>query len=192
MLNASGVSLGKDWCAPHSVDTLPASVRCGLALACALLTGISAQVSVPLPFTPVPLTGQVFAVLFSGILLGAGFGSLSQILYLAGGCAGISWFSPVEGCVIRGTFGYLVGFIPAAALAGSASRKTARPHVLLAACAGSIAVIHLCGVAWLAPWLGIGPAQAWAIGSLPFFPFDILKACLVIAVVCAIRGRCRQ
>ena len=70
---------------------LPVAARIGLAFCMAGVTGLSAQVRVPLPFTPVPFTGQVFAVLLAGVLLGRYYGALSQLAYVGLGVAGVPW-----------------------------------------------------------------------------------------------------
>jgi len=72
------------------------------------ITGLCAQIRFYLPFTPVPVTGQVFAVLLSGAILGKEYGTLSQLLYVFAGIAGIPWF--VVG-PIGPTAGYLVGSV---------------------------------------------------------------------------------
>src|SRR3972149_4985549 len=87
-----------------------------LSFAFAAFTGVCAQVRFYLPFTPVPVTGQVFAVLLCGVLLGPAFGAFSQLLYIALGVAGGPWF--VLGPV-GPTGGYIVGFVLAPAIVGS-------------------------------------------------------------------------
>jgi len=85
--------------------------KISLSIFFALLTGISAQIYIKLPFTPVPLTSQVFVVLLSGILLGKNFASLSQFFYLIFGIAGIGWFYAGTTGILRPTNGYIIGFI---------------------------------------------------------------------------------
>src|SRR3989304_2444815 len=92
-----------------------------LALGFACLTGLVAQVRFYLPYTPVPVTGQVFAVLLSGVILGKWYGGLSQGLYAGIGAAGIPWFNGLKGGldVLSGvTGGYIIGFIAAALVIG--------------------------------------------------------------------------
>ena len=79
-----------------------------LSLCFAGLTGLAAQVRVPLPFTPVPITGQVFAVLLGGVFLGGGYGALSQILYLGMGAAGVPWLAGGGSGLPLGPTGYTV------------------------------------------------------------------------------------
>ncbi|MCM8828556.1 MAG: biotin transporter BioY, partial [Candidatus Omnitrophica bacterium] len=90
-----------------------------LSLTFSFFTGVSAQIFIRLPFTPVPVTGQVFMVLLSGALLGKNWAAVSQIMYLTGGIAGIPWFAAGHsGMVLLPSYGYIVGFIPASFFIG--------------------------------------------------------------------------
>jgi biotin transport system substrate-specific component len=92
-----------------------------LAIGIAVLIGLSAQVRMPLPWTPVPITGQTFAVLLAAVLLGQGWGGVSAAIYVGLGMAGVPWFNGWSGglAVIAGpTGGYLIGFILAALFLG--------------------------------------------------------------------------
>jgi biotin transport system substrate-specific component len=166
------------------------------ALAClamAGLTGLLAQVRIPLPWTPVPLTGQVFAVLLAGVLLGGQLGAVSQMLYVVLGAAGLPWFAGWASASLLGaTSGYLLGFVPAAALVGLLAQRRANPgrvRLTLAMLAG-VAVIYACGAAWFALFTGFGLRTTLTCTVLPFVPLDIAKA---IAAACVasllLRGR---
>lgn len=92
-----------------------------LAFFVACFTGIMAQIVIPLPWTPVPVTGQTFAVLMAGILLGRYWGGISQIIYVAVGLLGVPWFTEMSGGVaafFTASSGYLIGFILAALFLG--------------------------------------------------------------------------
>jgi biotin transport system substrate-specific component len=149
-----------------------------------LLTALLAQVEVPLPFTPVPLTGQTFAVLLSGAVLGSRRGFTSQMLYLAAGAAGMPAFAGGAATLIYlmgPTGGYLWSFPLAAALLGwlvesGASRKVWKLALALAI---SDAVILACGTLWLALFFSAPSRQAWLLGFYPFLIGDILKIVLV-------------
>ena len=78
----------------HELSTVQ---KIGLALGMAGITGLFAQIRIPLGFTPVPITGQVFAVLLSGVLLGSGFGAMSQVMYIALGACGVPLFQGWNG-----------------------------------------------------------------------------------------------
>jgi len=137
-----------------------------------------AQVRIPLPFTPVPITGQTFAVLVVGASLGSRRGAASLALYLLLGVLGLPFFAGGASglAVLLGpTGGYLVGFVVASSLVGLlAARGFDRriPGALLAFLAGEI-VIYLFGVAWLSVYLGI--QHAIVAGLLPFLIGDAIK-----------------
>ena len=180
------------------VDLLPqSSVRSRaitrdivLVLGFALLTAAAAQVQFSLGFTPVPLTGQTFAVLLSGAVLGMRRGALSQLVYWMAGLTGLPFYSGGAGGWKSGTgatLGYLVGFIVAAGAIGYLAEKkqdrnfaTSLPAMLL----GST-LIYTCGAAWLTTYLNIGFAtgetNAIALGVAPFLVGDVIKALLAAA-----------
>ncbi len=153
-----------------------------LVAAFALLTAVAAQIRIPLPFTPVPITGQTFAVLLSGAALGSRAGAASQGLYVllglafpvyAGGARGWEYATGATG-------GFLVGFIVAAWLVGALAERrqdravaTAIPAFLT----GSI-TIYCLGVPWLAHVLGISWVEAIELGFAPFVVGDLAKALL--------------
>jgi biotin transport system substrate-specific component len=137
-----------------------------------------AQVRIPLPFTPVPITGQTFAVLLVGAVLGARRGAASLVLYLIQGLIGLPFFAGgASGLayLLGPTGGYLVGFLVAAWMVGlMAARGMDRriPSALLAFLTGEI-IIYLFGVAWLSIYLGI--PHAIAAGLVPFLIGDAIK-----------------
>ncbi|MFL6256500.1 MAG: biotin transporter BioY [Pyrinomonadaceae bacterium] len=151
-----------------------------------LLTAAAAQVVVPLPFTPVPLTGQTFAVLLTGALLGPRLGALAMLAYLVEGAAGLPFFRGGAGGVGHfsgATAGYLLAFPAAAYVTGYlAERGWDRRYVSAAAAMalGSL-VILACGWAWLALMFK-GGAEAFRLGVAPFLPGDVLKVALAAAV----------
>jgi biotin transport system substrate-specific component len=146
----------------------------------ALLTALAAQIRIPLPFTPVPITGQTFAVLLAGAALGSVAGAASQALYVLLGAVGLPFYAGgTSGWTVAtgATGGYLVGFIVAAWVVGALAERrqdrtiaTAVPAFLL----GSV-VIHLFGVPWLAATLDVGWTEAAGLGSVPFIPGDLAK-----------------
>ena len=153
------------------------------------LTAIAAQVSIPLPFTPVPLTFQPMVVLVGAMVLGARLGAASQVTYLALGIAGLPLFaaSPLlpQGAarLLGPTGGYLMSYPLAAFVTGwLAERGFDRRYLTsIAAMALGLAIVYAGGVAWLTvasqPARGIGAAVA--AGVVPFVVPDILK--LVVA-----------
>lgn len=156
-------------------------VRLIEALCLSLAAGLCAQISIRLPFTPVPITGQSLAVLSAGALLGARWGMISMLMYLAVGCFGMPWFAGGATGVAQflgPTGGYLVGFVPAAWLVGRlAERGWDRSPLSAAAMTllGSV-VVFAFGLAGLARFF---PADKLLfLGLYPFIPGDLFKACL--------------
>jgi len=166
-----------------------------LAFGFACLTGLLAQVRFYLPFTPVPVTGQVFAVLLSGVILGKWYGGLSQGLYTGIGAAGLPWFSGMKGGidVLSGvTGGYIVGFIAAALVIGWFTDRYVRSRSfagLLILMVFGIGVIHLFGVIQLSAVLHLNAQTAIEKGSLPFIAVDIYKAMIAAAIAAAVAPR---
>ncbi len=164
-------------------DLLPGSrVRDAvLVTAFAAVLGLSAQLAVPLPFTPVPVTGQTFAVLLGAAALGAGRATLGSSLYLVLGVAGVPWFTGTGGA----SFGYIVGFVAAALIVGRLARlgndrTVARTVVLMVV--GNLA-IYVFGVTGLALVLGVGLGEALALGVVPFLIGDAVKLALATALL---------
>ena len=155
----------------------------------AAFTALAARVTIPLPFTPVPITLQVMVVLLAGLVLGPTAGAASQLTYLAAIAAGLPLDARALGpaALVGPTGGYLIGFAPAAFVAGwlAAKLSDTRASRLVAALAG-VLVIYVCGVAWLAPAVG-GLRAAWTLGVAPFVLLDLAKA--VVAAVVAESGR---
>jgi biotin transport system substrate-specific component len=146
-----------------------------------IVTALAAQIAIPLPWTPVPITGQSFAVLLTGAVLGGRRALLAQVLYLAEGMAGLPVFAGGAAGfaeLLGPTGGYLMAFPLAAVVTGMlAERGWDRRFVTMfvAMLLGS-AVIFACGLAWLARFV---PAHALlATGLLPFLPGDLVKATL--------------
>jgi len=159
-----------------------------LAFFMACVTGAMAQVVIPLPWTPVPITAQTLAVLMSGVVLGRYWGGLSQLIYVVIGAAGIPWFAGMSGgpeVLMGATGGYLLGFVLAALLLGHfvdrhirARKFTPMLGLMLIA---NFGLIYIPGLLVLGLWglrtQGTLPG-AWellAMGLLPFIPGDILK-----------------
>jgi len=157
-----------------------------------LLTIVAAQVSIPLPFTPVPFTLQPMVVLLGAAALGSRLGASSQLLYLALGIAGMPVFaaSPAlpQGLarLLGPTGGYLMSYPVAAFVAGLlAERGFDRRYLTSVAAMGAgLAIIFYFGVVWLAFGLPhVGLSAAVASGLVPFLPADIVKVFLTAAVL---------
>ena len=150
------------------------------------LTVAGAKISVPLPWTPVPGTLQPLAVLLAGLFLGPRGGAASQILYLSAGLAGLPVFAlPGAGpAYFAGpTAGYLLGFVPAAWMAGWLVQGTGSPGFLrcLAAAVAGASILHLAGATWLSVLSG-DPHAVLLTSLLPFVLFDLSKAALAAAL----------
>jgi biotin transport system substrate-specific component len=151
-----------------------------LVVGAALLTALAAQVSFLLPFTPVPVTGQTFAVLLAGTALGSRLGAASQALYVALGAAGLPFYADGEGgwqAATGATAGYLVGFVVAAAVLGMLAERRQDRAVLTAvpAMLMGTAIIYALGAWWLSIELGVSAAKAVELGVAPFLIGDALK-----------------
>lgn len=160
-----------------------------LVLAGAVLTALAAQIAIPM--WPVPITGQTFAVLLVGAVLGASRGALSLIAYFSMGAAGLPVFTgAVSGVSFGTTFGYQVGFIAAAAVVGWFAQlgwHKSAGGVLASFLIGN-AVIYAFGLPWLAFALsnlnlGSDLAAVLTAGLLPFLIGDALKMILAMTAL---------
>ena len=170
-----------------SVDTLLGSALApldwtrsvSLVFAFSLLTALAAQISIPM--RPVPITGQTFAVLLTGALLGSRLGAAAMIVYLVEGAIGLPFFSEGRsgiGHLFGLTGGYLVAFPAAAFITGAFAENGWDKRLLSAVAAmlvGSIVIIAA-GWAWLSQFMS--PATAFATGVKPFIIGDIVKILL--------------
>jgi biotin transport system substrate-specific component len=149
-----------------------------------LVTAIGAQISFHLPFSPIPITGQTFAVLLSGAVLGWRRGFLSQIAYLAEGAAGLPVFAggtstPLH--LLGPSGGFLLCFPLAAALVGYLVEQGVGHSAgrLAAALVCGDVLILLAGSSWLHLLFRVPFAQAWLLGFFPFLVADVAKVVLV-------------
>ena len=161
-------------------DFVPSSVVSNTALIFggAMFVGLLAQISIPLSFTPVPVTGQTLGVLLVGPALGGRRALASLMLYVAAGLAGVPWFAHGESGYPSATFGYLLGFVLASYVLGVAAQRgvdrsilRSIPTMLLA----EVAVFAL-GVTWLKFALDASVSQAIAWGLTPFVLGEVMKA----------------
>jgi biotin transport system substrate-specific component len=153
-----------------------------LVIGAASLTALAAQWEIHLPFTPVPVTGQTFAVLLTGAALGMTLGAAGQAVYVVAGAFGLPVYAGGEGgwdtASAQGSAGYLIGFIFAAGFVGfMAERRQDRtfPTMFTAFIAGSF-IIYAFGVAGLMILLDMTFSEAVVAGVVPFVLGDIIKA----------------
>jgi biotin transport system substrate-specific component len=157
-----------------------------LVAAGSLLIAAAAQLKVFLPFTPVPVTGQTFAVLLIAALYGARRGAATAMTYVALGLMGLPVFSaapPGPAAVVSPTAGYLAGFVAAAWVTGSLSEKgwDRKPWTAALAMGIGSGVIFACGLLWLGRFTGW--ANVLQTGLFPFIPGDLLKIGLATLVL---------
>ena len=154
----------------------------------AALTAISAQIVVPVPGSPVPMTGQTLAVLLTAAALGPARGALGQLVYLMAALVGLPVLAQGAGgasAVFGATAGYLLGFVVAAAVVGALARGgwSRTPVRVFASYAVGSVVIYAFGATVLA--LVTDHDMAWAVhkGVLPFLTGDALKALLAAGLL---------
>jgi biotin transport system substrate-specific component len=153
-----------------------------LILGGSLLVGLSAQIAIPLPFSPVPVTGQTFAVIFLGALLGSRRGFVCMLTYIAEGAAGLPVFALGQAgpAVLLGPRGgYIFGFAAAAYTTGLLAEKGWDRRIIttiVAMICGNVA-IYTFGLLWLCCLFGINKAVL-AVGLYPFIVGDLLKTVL--------------
>ncbi len=164
-----------------------------------VLLALCAHIVIPLPWTPVPITGQTFGVLLVGVLLGSRRGGIALALYLLEGFAGLPVFQPLglagPARFLGPTAGYLISYPAAAFVTGwlvergaqIGLARRANSHFaglsLISALISGEAIIFLGGCVWLALGLGLGWKLALDQGALPFIPGEIIKIALIVAAI---------
>lgn len=145
-----------------------------------LFVAAFAQIAIPLPFTPVPITGQTFAVLLVGAALGSKRGAASLGLYTLAGAIGLPFFAAGKSGLSGPTVGYLVGFIIAAYVIGLLAEKGMDRSFrtsLIPFLVGTV-IVYAVGATWLAVSLKMTPLDAFNAGVLPFLIGDAIKLLL--------------
>jgi len=165
-----------------------------------VLLVLCAHIAIPLPWTPVPITGQTFGVLLVGVLLGSRRGALALLLYLLEGAAGLPVFQPLglpgPARFFGPTAGYLLAYPPAAFATGrlverfAEAPRSTRMAIsrfaeikLLGALLTGEAIIFAGGCAWLALGMGLGWSNSCRAGALPFLPGEVVKMALIMVAV---------
>lgn len=180
------------------------AIQAASVLFMTMATAAAAQVSLPLPFTPVPLTLQPTVVLLAGLALGSRLGAASQLLYLTAGIAGLPVFAasatlpPGALRLLGPTGGYLLVYPLAAFITGWLAERglDRRYRGSLAAMAAGLLVIYAGGVLWLA-WFAATPAGSAAVGleaaflsgAYPFIVPDVIKLAVAAAIPPVVRRR---
>ncbi len=157
-----------------------------LILGTSWLIAISAQISIYLPFSPVPITGQTLIILLAGLVLGKNRGTAAVAIYLLQGASGLPFFAGGKSglaTLFGPTGGYLFGFLAAVYIVGMLSELRFKRSLFQAATALVIGntVIYIFGLVWLARF--IGESQALQLGLYPFLAGDLLKISLGVVLV---------
>ncbi len=160
-----------------------------MAIGMACVTGLLALIRIPLPSTPVPITGQVLGVLLSGVVCGGAFGSISQIIYVGLGIAGVPWFAGGESYSLSAgippTCGYLIGFIIAPLIIGRYTDRYISARSFLSQTKFmmmGVGIIYLFGAVVLSLSIGSGFVETMAKGVAPFIIVDLIKAAVAAGV----------
>lgn len=157
-----------------------------LVFGASIFIALCAQITIPVPFSPVSITGQTFAILLTGVLLGSKRGSLAVLVYITEGAFGIPVFAGAGFGVAHlfgPTGGYLFGFIPAAFICGFLAERGLDRYFFSAffiMLIGSF-IIFLCGLFWLAAFVGI--ANIFTMGLIPFITGTIIQMLLATVLV---------
>lgn len=158
----------------------------------AALTAVLAYVRIPVPWSPVPVSGQSLAVMLAGALLGPRLGALSQAVYVLLGAIGLPVYAGGMGglpVLLGPTGGYLFGFILGAYVTGRLARTGDRPRparLVAAFVLGGVLAVYVPGVVQLALVTGTSLRQAVVMGALPFLPGDGLKVAVAVVLLRAL------
>ena len=146
----------------------------------AALIAVLGYVVIPLPFSPVPITGQTLAVMLAGSVLTPLQAGLSVLTFIFIGAVGLPVFSGGAagiGVIVGTKGGYLLGFLIGAIIISLIKGKgNSLPRMIFACITGGILIVYILGVPWLSYITGMGINKAITVGALPFIPGDILKA----------------
>ncbi|GLZ11837.1 biotin synthase [Actinomadura sp. NBRC 104425] len=168
-------------------DLLPGALArdAALVVGSAALVGVAAQVAVPIPGTPVPVSGQTFAVLLAGAALGWGRAALGMAVYLAAGLAGVPWFAEGASGTGSPSLGYVLGFVVAAAAVGRLAERGGdrTPVRTVGTMLVGTAIMYAAGVPYLMAALGVDLGRALELGVTPFLVGDALKVLLAAGLL---------
>jgi biotin transport system substrate-specific component len=156
-----------------------------LVVGAAGFVGALAQFSIHLSFTPVPITGQTLGVLVACTALGWRRAVASMTLYAVAGLAGVPWFAGHSSGYVGASFGYILGYILAAAVCGLLAERRADRSVLksLPTMLAAEVCLYAAGLTWLALYAHLGPAQTIAEGLTPFIAGDAIKAAIAAGLL---------
>ncbi|MEA1986322.1 MAG: biotin transporter BioY [Candidatus Marinimicrobia bacterium] len=157
-----------------------------IVLSGSILIALFSQISIRIPFSPVPITGQTLAIMLVGVMLGSKKGALSVLIYLLEGAVGIPVFANFSGGIqhlLGPTGGYLFSFIIATFIIGYFYEKNRNRNLLLSLFA--VLLTHLIifgiGLSWLSFYVGLD--KVLSIGFFPFIPGAFIKITLFFSIV---------
>ncbi|TDC77178.1 biotin transporter BioY [Micromonospora sp. KC606] len=158
------------------------------------LIGLSAQIALPVPGSPVPVTGQTLAVLLTAAALGPWRGPAACLTYVLAGIAGVPWFAGGTAGLVGPTFGYLLGMALAATLVGELARRGAdrTPWRVMPTMVLGNLVVYAVGLPWLAASLRLDAVAAIQAGLVPFLVGDALKTVVAAGLLPAAWRSCRR
>lgn len=170
---------------PRPVALPRAAVDTLLVVTGTLVVTVLAQVAVPLPFTPVPISLATLGVLLTGATLGTARGGLSVALYVLLGVLGAPVYGDGGSGWAFASFGYVLAYLPAAALAGHLARRgqDRTPLRTVGLVLLASAVVYAGGVPWLMAFLDVDLATALRLGVTPFLVGDTVKALVIGAAL---------
>ncbi|GAA0704307.1 biotin transporter BioY [Paraclostridium ghonii] len=161
----------------------------------ASITAILAQIAIPLPFSTVPLTMQVFAVTISGVIIGAKKGFISQVIYILLGAIGMPVFAQMSGGAGI-IFGYTGGFIMAfplmALLIGYISEKYNSISAIMISMILALIINYTIGTLWYSFVAGVGFMEGFMVCVVPFILIDLVKVGLATTIGLTIKKRIKR
>ena len=161
----------------------------------ASITAILAQISIPLPFSTVPLTMQVFAVTISGIILGAKKGLISQLIYVTLGAIGMPVFAGMSGgmgMVFGYTGGFIISFPIMALVIGYVSERNDKVYWIIISMILALVINYSIGTLWYSLVAGVGIVQGFTVCVVPFLIADIIKICLATTIGISVKSRIKK
>ena len=158
----------------------------------AAITCILGPLSIPIPVSPVPISLTNLAIYLTVCLLGWKFGTISYLIYLLIGIAGLPVFSGFSSCfakLLGPTGGYLIGFIPMAIIAGIVIDKFSQRWIQILGMIVGTAICYAFGTAWFCIQAGYTVSAALAVCVIPFIPADLIKMVIAMIIGPEIRKR---
>lgn len=156
----------------------------------AALTAILSQISIPIPFSPVPITLQVFAVCLSAVILGSRLATFSQLVYVLLGAIGLPVFANFSGglqAILGPTGGFIISFPIMAFIIGKFVDNFSSTKQLLLGLFVGLFICYFLGVLQLSFITKMGIQKAILLGAIPYIPLDIIKIVLVAFIGLSVR-----